>query len=69
MANSEQIDFRSENDDIEVFLKKCDLLQFEEAFRREGVTKTCHFTDVTSEDLSRLGRFYRQKYEVARSIR
>ena len=45
-----------EKGDIRVFLEKCELLQFKECFRR-GVSKTCHITDVNSEDLQRLGMF------------
>lgn len=51
--------FVSESHDIGVFLNRSDLLQFEEAFKKEGVTKCSHILDITCDDLTRIGKFER----------
>ena len=42
-------------DNVEL-LKLTDLQTFEEAFKREGVTKGRHITDINPEDLRSLGQ-------------
>ena len=43
------------DDEIEKFLEIADLQSVEPALREEGVTKIGHITDVTAEDLTKLG--------------
>ena len=43
------------NDDIRKFPKFAELQSFEIAFRNEGVIKLEHTTDVTPENLKKLG--------------
>ena len=43
------------DDEIKKFLDIADLQSVEPALREEGVTKIGHITDVTAEDLTKLG--------------
>ena len=55
------------SDEIVTFLKLADLDVFEAAFRNEGVTKISHIVDVTTEDLEKIGIFY--KFYVYQSVK